>query len=327
MPKDGYVKWPEDPPQVGDDDLGDAPDDYPPTSSAADGDAEYLSFPRGHFPKDAQIQALPVVPDYSPPSRQHVVGTFAAICAPLLDLPIVTDQGKALEKFVNYFHFDWKLCHRHIIEAIGAKGRMREWVLRILRSFSRKQFLRTRLTILTEMHLMGRALPTNDKVVKKILRLLGLRPNDNSPLCNIQHWALWLRPGCPRTTNSAESVNGHLNAQIRDGETWVERVKSVAKHFMTRYHSRFDWHDRSLKRNLAKCYPDPTKPCCLSQEEMAAEQFRPADSRLWFASTCVVECAESMIFPDGWEVGKGLLKKEAAAPDEEGTRLVIEKGS
>jgi hypothetical protein len=344
MPEGGYVKWPREWEHAGDDDLGDAPDDYPRDLSADDGEANYLSFEARLFPKDAQLKELPDVPDCSPPSREHPPGTLTAVLAPLLHLPIVTDQGKALEKFVDFFQLDWKLCHRHIIEAIGAKGRKREWVLRILRSFSRKQFLRTRVTILTEMHLMGKDLKSGDKVLKKILRLLGLRPQDKSPLCVINHWALWLRPGCPRTTNSAESVNGHLNAQIVAGETWVERVKSVAKHFMTRYHSRFDWHDRSLKRNLAKCYPDPAKPCCRSQaeidfylhlhnafgktrEQREAEEFAPANARLWFGATCVVELAQSMIFPAGWEAREELPKKGAAAPDEDGTRLIIERGS
>jgi hypothetical protein len=345
MPEGGFVKWPDEPPQVGDDDLGDAPNEYPDDSSASDGDEEdYLSLEPRYFPKDAQIKKLPVVPDYSPPSRRHIGGTLSEVCGLLLDLPIVTDQGKALEKFVNYFHLEWKLCHRHIIESIGAKGRMREWVLRILRCFSRKQFLRARMTILREMHLMGKALRKGDRVVQKILRLLGLRPTDKSSLCDINHWALWLRPGCPKTTNSAESVNGHLNAEINKGETWVERVKSVAKHFVRRYFTRFDWQDRSLKRNLAKCYPvpDPTKPCCLPQEEIdfylqlhnafgktrqqrEAERFRAADYRLWFKTTCVIERAESMPFPDGWEV-VGAPRK-GPAPEEEGTKLVIERGS
>jgi hypothetical protein len=342
MPEGGYGKWPDDPPQGGDDDLGGAPDECSDESSAADGVADYLSLERRYFPKDTQIWALPEVPDYSPPSRQHVEGSLSTVCRLLLDLPIVTDQGKALEKFVHFFGLEWKLCHRHIIEAIGAKGRMREWVLRILRCYSREQFLRTRMTILMEMHLMGRALHKGDEVVIKILRLLGLRPKDTNPLCDIRHWALWLRPGCPKTTNSAESVNGHLNAEINKGETWIERVKSVANHFMRRYYTRCDWHDRSLKRNLAKCYPDPTQPCCRSQAEIdfylhlhnafgktraqrEAEGFRPADGRLWFLGGSVVQRAESMTFPQGWEVVEE--PKKGAAPDEEGTKLVIEKRS
>jgi hypothetical protein len=46
----------------------------------------------------------------------------------------------------------------------------------------------------------------------------------------------WLHKGWPRTTNSAESVHGHLNAQT-DGhrEAVIERMEAVAKRLVAHY--------------------------------------------------------------------------------------------
>jgi hypothetical protein len=266
------------------------------------------------------------------------------VCAPLLRLPIVTDQGRALEKFVNSFHLEWKLCHRHIIESIGAKGQKAAWVLRILRCFSRDEFLRTRMAILKEIDSVRTTLHETDKVYVKILRLLGLRPKDKSSLCDINHWALWLRLGCPRTTNSAESVNGHLNAEIDKTENWVERVSSVAKHFMRRYHTRDDWRDRSLKRNLAKCYPDPNKQWYQSQAETdfylhlhdafgiprqcrLAQGFRAARGNLWWSASFFTEIADEAVFPDGFGEKPPLGRTRSTAADEETAKLQIDEAS
>jgi hypothetical protein len=339
MPKDGYIPWPKDAGER-ENDLGEPP--APDEDLEATDEAEYLTLDPAKFPPGAQTRELPQVPAFSPlKPRPPLVGKLA-LCAPLLNLRIVTDQGTALQKFVKFFQLDWKLCHRHIIESIGAKGQKADWVLRILRCFSRKQFLRTRMIILMEMHAIRDSLLETDEVYRKILWLLGLRPRDNSPLCDINHWALWLRLGCPRTTNSAESVNGHLNAEIEKTETWVERVKSVAGHFTRRYYTRGDWHDRSLKRNSAKCYPDPTKHQSREETEFychlhnavgkpfpqrIAEKLPAARGTLWFGHTCFVHLSQGEVFPNGWEVVAAASQKGATAADEEPTRLQIDEGS
>jgi hypothetical protein len=358
-PPGGWVKWPEDPPDAYRDDLGEAPPpaanpDEPaanpdetasnPDRSAPDSnERQYLEFDEKLFPPCAEIKTLPAVPQASPVYPRPLLG-LVAVCAPLLRLPIVTDQGKALEKFVNAFRLDWKLCHRHIIESIGAKGEKAAWVLRILRCFSRDEFLRTRMAILREMNRIRDKLEETDKVYIKILRLLGLRPSDASSLCDINHWALWLRLGCPRTTNSAESVNGHLNAEIEKTETWVERVISVAKHFMRRYHTRADWRDRSLKRNLYKCYPNPDKQWYQSQAETdfylhlhdafgktrearLREGFPDARWNLWWKASFFIEITQAPKFPDGWDVERPLRRRCSSAADEEATKLEIEEAS
>jgi ubiquitin C-terminal hydrolase len=175
----------------------------------------------------------------------------------LLGVPIVTDQGKALEKFVQDYGLIWKLCHRHILENIGAKCRNGRWAARLLRCFSARQYRRTRFVIKKEIKALKLNYYTKgavlDRSTKALLRLLG-DLQDTKPLSDIRRWALWLRLGCPRTTNSAESVNGHLNAEILERESFVERVLSVAHHFAVRYASRNKWRDTALGRNKSKCY-------------------------------------------------------------------------
>jgi ubiquitin C-terminal hydrolase len=182
----------------------------------------------------------------------------------LLGLPIVTDQGRALEHFVLEFGLIWKLCHRHILENIGAKSRVGRWAARLLRCFSAAEYRRTCCVINEEMRLAqinyaDRNYPA-DHADRTLMRLLGVL-HDTRPVSDMRRWALWLRLGCPRTTNSAESVNGHLNAEIVEGQRFVDRVFSVARHFTRRYYSRDQWHNRALNRNRDKCFPaDPTDP-------------------------------------------------------------------
>jgi hypothetical protein len=52
----------------------------------------------------------------SEPGRHPGVWDFLA------SIPLITDQGTALRSFVKRFRLNWKLCHRHIVESVGANG-------------------------------------------------------------------------------------------------------------------------------------------------------------------------------------------------------------
>jgi hypothetical protein len=337
--KDVVVPWPVDP---DDDDLCEPP---APPAKETESEEDYFCLPPECFPDGSELQQLPDVPERSPDPAPSTDGERAPWRRLLLDLPIITDQGKALEKFVNFFKLTWKLCHRHIIEAIGANGRLAEWVLRILRCFSRGQFLRARKTILIEMHAARGTLKPHDHAYRCLLRLLGLRPSDKKPLCDIHHWALWLRLGCPTTTNSAESVNGHLNAEIEKDQSWPRRVVSVATHFLTRYQSRQTWRDRSLTRNKRKCYPEEEgNPWQAPEEtlfylhlhdafektsqERAAEKFPPAVQALWFGPTSAcVPGDDDLSLPNGWEIKRDVHRRRDRAPEAEPPKIEIHERS
>jgi ubiquitin C-terminal hydrolase len=182
----------------------------------------------------------------------------------LQSIPIVTDQGGALKLFIGRRQLHWKICHRHIIEAIGAGSRLGHWATRILNCYSLEEWQRTVAVVMEEMILQRDQYSTDPPGYRSLLRLMGIvERDDDHCLASQEHWALWLRKGCPRTTNSAESVNGHLNQELKAMKHYPplsQRIAMVADHFIKRYSSRNAWCDRALTRNAHNCFPsDRTK--------------------------------------------------------------------
>jgi hypothetical protein len=259
----------------------------------------------------------------------------------LTKLPVLTDQGTALAALVDWFDLDWKLCHRHIIESVGAKGRVTDFVCRILRCFSVEEYDVERVAILHEI--AGREKFFEEvKGWDSVLRLLG-RLEDEHPLCVQSTWALWKRLGLPRTTNSAESVNGRLNENTLNQKSFVERVFIVAQHFITRYNSRFSWRDRSLNRNRSKCWPDPASDDSPAKtefyrtlhrvrphESLAARKDRPcsleADRRFFIprrADSTSVYFPKKVKFPSGWAIEATIGATKEQFPAEPGRPLLL----
>jgi ubiquitin C-terminal hydrolase len=174
----------------------------------------------------------------------------------LCSLPILTDQGKALQSFIGTWKLTWKICHRHILESIGADTLFGGWAARLLRCFDEAEWEREVKVVQAEMTRRQKEWSPGMQGYRQLLYLLGLRPDGKDHhLADKAHWALWLREGCPTTTNSAESVNGHLNAVIKDYDDLPGNIRKVAEHLLARYHSRNTWCDRALKRNAGKCFP------------------------------------------------------------------------
>jgi hypothetical protein len=244
----------------------------------------------------------------------------------LTQLPILTDQGSALQKFVAHFQLEWKLCHRHIIENVGAKGRLTDFVCRLLRCFSLEEYQATRESIIEEIQ------PREDHLSKvpgwdSLLRLLGILV-DNHPLSTPSTWALWMRLGCPRTTNSAESVNGRLNADTAGVNSFVERVFIVVRHFLCRYNSRFSWSNRAVSRNRRKIWPADNAPWSSPakaefyrklhmvnvgetyEQRMARQCIGPADPWRYIPmreDACQVRFLKKPRLPDGWAIVSPIL--------------------
>jgi hypothetical protein len=176
----------------------------------------------------------------------------------LISIPLVTDQGTALRSFVRRFGLTWKLCHRHIIESVGANAPIGFWVSQILRCYCIEEYNFVRGIVLQQMATLEGRFPKEGSAFDTLQRLLG-NLRDGHPLCDMCTWALWERLGCPRTTNSIESVHGHLNFDVRGRDGFIERLVVVIGHLRRRYETRNEWRDRSLQRHAEDCFPSQNR--------------------------------------------------------------------
>jgi hypothetical protein len=125
----------------------------------ASGDSSAPPIP-GYFPSeiledpDAPVSAA--VPDEEEDEVESVLLAPAEAPAAkprnaLTVLPIVSDLGSALGRFVREFDLDWKLCHFHIKRAAGTRGPVGVWVRRIIRCYTIDAYIRTCETIGSEL--------------------------------------------------------------------------------------------------------------------------------------------------------------------------------
>jgi hypothetical protein len=147
----------------------------------------------------------------------------------LTGLPLVSDQGAALKALAVTFSLQWKLCHRHLIENAGASSPHGDWVRRILECCTQLECRRAIAVIWREFQLLPEEKraeyqkSSNLSLLKRMISAfhwqcdrnvpvdwLGAMPHPFEPL-PVQWWARWLRPGCPTTSNSAESIHSWLN--------------------------------------------------------------------------------------------------------------------
>jgi hypothetical protein len=178
-------------------------------------------------------------------------GIFLALLA---SLPLLTDQGTAIRSLTKKYNLIWRLCHRHIIESVGASGPIGLWVAHILRCYSLEEYRRICVLVRQQAETFKHTYRRDSPAYLTLRRLLG-ELHDDHPLSDPKTWALWERLGCPRTTNAIESVHGHLNHDTRGMRDFMERLTRVVQHLRRRYDTRNQWRDRSLLRNLYQCFP------------------------------------------------------------------------
>jgi hypothetical protein len=165
-------------------------------------------------------------------------------------IPLVSDQGRSLEALVTERGLKWHLCHRHLIERAGASSQYGDWTARLLRCCSVCEFSCVAATIRGEMRISGldddhyEELPPD-----QIFQMVHQKEKEkkNSVLQNIrlmlhlyrvERWARWLRPFCPTTSNSAESVHASLNHDAFRVQTFLMRLRLVKKLLFTRFLDR-----------------------------------------------------------------------------------------
>jgi hypothetical protein len=170
-------------------------------------------------------------------------------------LPLVTDMGTALGAFVKKYNIEWKLCHRHILESVGARTRVGRWVSRLLRCHCEAKYQSESKRIRAQIERHGGAQSFGDNI-RKLLVMLGDKIKGfHSPLEDPKRWRRDFRFGCPTTSNSAEGLHKHLNKDTRGRKNFFTRLDAVIRHLVTRYTRRFFWVNDALKRNWGLCCP------------------------------------------------------------------------
>jgi hypothetical protein len=172
----------------------------------------------------------------------------------LLQIPLVSDQGAALQALVKKYALHWLLCHRHLIEKVGSATQIGDWVARILRCSSFSEFERVRACIMLEIAAIqgsppsGKSSPLTNKHIHTVNMMLGLETTDEWHVP--ARWARWERLGCPTTSNAAESMHAKLNAKTQLARTFMGRLEIVKAVLFKRYEERnFDSRVRRRSAN------------------------------------------------------------------------------
>jgi hypothetical protein len=171
----------------------------------------------------------------------------------LTTLPLVSDQGAALESFVRKHELKWHLCHRHIVENFGASGLVDCWVARLLRCCSPEEYGRESEVIINEITAQNYG-PNHPALLKiEQLKWMLFPESCTSFAYRLDHWARWLRYGSPTTSNAAESVHAKLNGLKHGRDVLVRRIMKVFTYCTQRYNLR-NSDERKQHRASNKCY-------------------------------------------------------------------------
>jgi hypothetical protein len=205
----------------------------------------------------------------------------------LSELPLVSDQGSGLRAFVNQRGLNWKHCHRHLIEAAGAHSQVGDWVARLLQCSSQDQYERVRACIQVEISYIE-SIREESLKAGRILNspkfhtlFMMLHPDQADLMHTIDHWAKWLRLGCPSTSNASESIHAKLNAVAGQGRTFLARLSVVRKFLFHRFAQR-NSVERIRRRSSNRFLARRTSP------EHALLTLKPGHEQfLWSLNTIV----------------------------------------
>jgi hypothetical protein len=225
------------------------------------------------------INVSPVGPieSYNPPELTRNI---------LQRLPLVTDMGTALSAFVKHRQLDWKLCHRHIMQAVGPKSRVGHWVYRLLHCHCEETYHTEVAKINQEIEdlggvkkfgrnmgklqvMLGNTIYEDDEAAKeaeaakedeaaKDDKKKKKKIAKPSLLADMARWARWLRPGgVPTTSNALEGFHMSLNRDTRGLGCFFTRLPVVIEHMMMRAYYRYRTCNDAWWRNTEKFFPIP----------------------------------------------------------------------
>jgi hypothetical protein len=179
-------------------------------------------------------------------------------------IAILTDQGAALAAFVKHFHFNWKLCIRHILEAVGSKDPIFTFVLRLIYCWCPEEYVHTCQTIAIELQQSGFQ-PRKAAILQLMMGIVHVQ----HPLKCLSRWAAFARKGgIPRLSNSIEGRHSHLNRQSKVLKELLDLIVRLLEHRQTAYHKLNANLKATLKRNWRHVFP--------SEEDQNAVSFNQA---------------------------------------------------
>jgi hypothetical protein len=188
----------------------------------------------------------------------------------LTALPILTDQGAALAAFVKHFNLNWKLCIRHILEAVGTKDPIFSWVLRLIYAWCPEQYLHECLTIAIELAAIGL-----EPRKAKLLQLMMGKVHVTHPLKCLSRWAAFARrAGVPRTANQIEGRHSHLNRQTKALKGLIAFVVQIIVHCHTAYRNRNANLRISFQKNQRLFSPEAADVADVSFNPAKCEYYR-----------------------------------------------------
>jgi hypothetical protein len=249
--------------------------------------------------------------------------------ADLLDkLPLVSDEGSALEALIASKGLDWKWCHHHLVKKAGASTIMGDWVSRLLRTCSYDDATLVAANIRAEITLLesqgaNAFNHSKNSLLANMLQSLG---RDQLPIF-LKRWARWERFGCPTTTNAAESTHARLNSHLKEltNAHFIGRLRVVWKQLKRRFverNSEDRIRNRSWNRfNMRSAKSRNQMPAAMSEfykrlhslgngRHPGVLMFPVFLDRHEWSSDFAEEIVRDQL-PDSW-----LRPKELAAPEE-----------
>lgn len=188
---------------------------------------------------------IPIGLVVAPTERARVFALFAeglvehGVCSrqSLASLPLLSDAGRALAKYVRDFNHRHFLCYRHLLEILGSGTLVAILAARLFFAVTRQAFLDILPQTLSDFALGCRDGLITVKGRGKFAELFGLDLNDwnmdTRPFCNVDVFArqaFWGERGAlgvSSCSNHLEGLHGRLNRRVSGMKNWPRRFAEV----------------------------------------------------------------------------------------------------
>ena len=168
----------------------------------------------------------------------------------LKEIPVLSDEGSALEKFCSDNNLQHFLCFVHILRKFGSSSKLGGLIKGLIYQKSEEEFKKSWRQ---KMPNILKELKENPQHIKRFEKLFNCSVEDNSisdP--DFTHQSLWNREifHIPATTNHIESCHSHVNAAVRQIRKPFLKVKAL----ITFIHNRMkNFYKRPNLKKAVNC--------------------------------------------------------------------------